>query len=212
MKFDFATYEFAGIVAPGSVVVFAILALHPAAFHFGDAAVTIVAAVIAAYVFGHLIAAVGNMCEDLKIVDALDAPRLGKLEFKHWTDEKRSYLSSDQEGTLRKLVFDRLKGDLDDPSQLKRIVKQMYTILLEEDHKYRKERLETFNGLYNFSRGLSVAFAVAFMLSAISGSWGAAAFCLVAVGLACYRVRKFNAIYARELVQQFLLLEQEMPF
>lgn len=31
--------------------------------------------------------------------------------------------------------------------------------------------------------------------------------CIVAAGLACYRLAKFNHIYSRELVQQFLLLK-----
>ena len=205
MKFDFDTYEFAGLVAPGSVVLFAILALNPAGLHLGDAAVTVVAAAVVAYVLGHLVAAVGNLSEPL--FEAFDLRRPENLKFEHWKEGKRSYLSPDQEEALRRLVVTKLAGNVDDPIQLKRIVKQMYILLLDQDHRHGKGRLETFNGLYNLSRGLAIAFVAAFVLSAVGGRWGVAAFCIAAAGLACYRVAKFNDIYSRELVQQFLLLK-----
>ena len=65
MKFDFDSFEFAGLIAPGSIIVFAIALLQPQLLRASNSAVLIAMAIVAAYVFGHLVAAVANVAEPL---------------------------------------------------------------------------------------------------------------------------------------------------
>lgn len=69
------------------------------------------------------------------------------------------------------------------------------------------ERIATFNGLFNLSRGLVVAFLVAAVLCLVAGStfWSAAA--LVAALLSLYRMRKFNGLYCKNVLQTFIALK-----
>lgn len=203
MKLDFDTYEFAGLVAPGSVVVFAALLVDPRLVAGLESPIVILGAVVAAYIMGHLVAAIGNLCEGLFAL--LGIARLERVPFAEWA--KKRYISGDQTQRFREVAGARLHGNVDKPDELFRLVKQMRLVLLEKSSEACTQRLETFNGLYNLSRGLAVAFAIAVVLCAISALWGLAVFCAVAVVLACYRVWKFNDIYARELIQQFLLLD-----
>ena len=204
MKFDFDTYEFAALVAPGAVVIFGAFLIDPNLVKGFDAPLVIVGAAVAAYVAGHLVAAIGNLCE--RLFALFGARPLERVPFAAWS--AKHYLSDNQVPQLREVAALRLQGDVDRPDELFRVVKQMRIMILKDGSEACVQRLETFNGLYNLSRGLATAFAMSTALLLASTQRLPAILCAVAAGLSCYRVWKFNRIYSRELIQQFLLLER----
>lgn len=242
-KFDFDTYEFAGLIAPGSVVVLAILLLQPWLFHFADAATLIAVAIIGSYIVGHLVAAVGNLGEK-KVFPILGVSSLQYVPLSDWRSPKRGYLSKSQEPKLRKLLAKMLKDDRDHEQQLEEqqleeyeqqldeqqldeqqpdeqqlrqqqrrqqrrmLVKRMYLVV--SDNKGHAERLDTFSGLISLSRGLTISFLFAFVLCLIARQYVAGLFCIAASYLALYRMGRFSDAYARELVQQFLLISSRV--
>lgn len=202
MKFDFDTYEFAGLIAPGSVVLLAVAMLYPQLMHSFDPAIVIAAGVVGAYVLGHLVAAIGNLVQP--IFGAFGAPRLKDLDLKRWQATKRSYLSSTQEDALESRANTMLTGSFADLVEHGLLEKQMYLALADKSHR---RRLETFNGLYNLSRGLAVSFCFALVLCLMAGRYAGALLCAATAALAVYRTRKFNHIYSVELIQRFLSLK-----
>jgi flagellar motor component MotA len=60
---EFDTFEFFGLIVPGSVVLFGFLLFDPSLVKFADPAILLVAAVVAAYILGHLLNALANICE-----------------------------------------------------------------------------------------------------------------------------------------------------
>jgi len=202
MKFDFNVFEFAGLIAPGSVVLLALTLLHPQLLRAAEPEFLIATAILTAYIFGHLVGAIGNILE--KGFRLLGIARLGSIRYDEWI--ARGYFSIDQKDRLDTLVMDNLHGSsLKEckPAQLKTLEKQMYLTACAGGHI---QRLDTFNSLYNLSRGLVVSFVIAFVMTLIVGRHDAAVFCAVAALLTVYRMRKFRDIYSRELVQQFLFL------
>jgi hypothetical protein len=207
MKFDFDTFEFAGLIAPGSVIVLAIALLQPHLLQAGDSAVLIAIAIIAAYVIGHLVAAIANAAEPLfRLLRVRD---LGSLSNEEWTS--RGCIADDQWTRFEQLVDAKLhrQWPLGGPgsTQRKTVVKQMYLAILGND---RPERVTTFDGLYNLSRGLFVAFIICVLLALVARQYTTAWLCTTAAGLSLYRMRKFKKTYSRELIQQFLLLDDSI--
>jgi hypothetical protein len=137
-------------------------------------------------------------------------------EFSRKDFENSRYISSDQLTRFYDLVESKLyrQQPLWDEDQgetvaerypkWKTAVKQMYIVVASSG---RPQRLETFEGLYNLSRGLFISFLICTLLAAFGGRYAFAVSCIVAARLAVYRSRKFKDHYSKELVQQFLLLE-----
>jgi hypothetical protein len=202
MKFDFNVFEFAGLIAPGSVVLLAVTLLHPQLLRAAEPEFLIATAILTAYIFGHLVGALGNALESP--IELLGISRLASIKYQEWTT--RGYLSDDQLPRLDDLVQTKLhRRPLAqcDSAQLKTVEKQMYLTACAGGHA---QRLDTFNSLYNLSRGLAISFAIALIVTLAAGRFDAAMFCAVAAGLTVYRMRKFRDVYSRELVQQFLFL------
>ncbi len=61
MKLDFDSFEFAGIIAPGSVIIVAIILLWPQFLNGYDSAILIALIILSAYVIGHLVSAIANL-------------------------------------------------------------------------------------------------------------------------------------------------------
>lgn len=202
MKFDFDTFEFAGLIAPGSVVVVAIVLLWPQLVHGVEAAVFVTVGIMAAYVGGHLVAAIANLAGP--VFEGIDAQDLEASSVEEWCH--KGYMLAEQRDRFKRLVgtvlFRTGLGDRD-LVERKILVKQMYLAAV----KQRGQRLDTFKGLNSLSRGLTVAFCVAVALCLIAHVYVSAALCAIAVVLAGLRVRKFNETYHRELIQEFLLLD-----
>jgi hypothetical protein len=206
---DFDTFEFAGILAPGFVVVLAILLLLPALPKADDFAMVITIAALASYVVGHLIAAIGNLVQPL--FERLGIIGLEAISYDAWITN--GYMSSDQKKRLRKLVSFRLYRtislkdaayDARKSMERRTLVKQMYLAVIGSGGT---QRVSTFDGLYSLSRGLAVSLFIAASLALYRDQLWAAAACIAGTGLAVYRMHKFKHAFSRELLQQFLLLE-----
>jgi hypothetical protein len=210
MNLDFDTFEFAGLIAPGTVVLVAIVFLERQVV-VGVPSIGVVAlGLVAAYILGHLVAALASMANPLF---GRIAPRVEALTISQWLD--RGYIGDDQVSNIKYVIETRLvrPGALDGPDerdvsvrQRRTVVKQMY---LSVARLSPENRLDMFNGLCNLARCLSVSFLIAGSLALISRQYVATGICVAASLLSMYRLRKFNDSYSRELLQQFLLPQKE---
>jgi hypothetical protein len=207
MKLDFDTFEFAGLVAPGAVIVLASLLLWPRLLMGDNATVIIVLAILASYIVGHLVAAVGNIVEP--IFERFGVLGLESCPYKEWVDP-RKYIAHDQMKRLQKLVNTNLYRDAsldweafkaNDSVERKTVVKQMYLAVVGTAN----QRVTTFDGLYSLSRGIAISLFICALAALFFGRVGPALLCLGGSGLAVYRMGKFKRVYCRELLQQFLM-------
>jgi hypothetical protein len=204
MKCDFDTFEFAGLIAPGSVIVLAFALLRPELLRAVDATLLIAIAILAAYVLGHLVAAVANVAQP--VFSRFRVQDLESLSNEEWC--KHGYVANDQWPRFESLMNTKLhrQAPLGEAgsTQRKTVVKQMYLAIFISG---RSERVSMFDGLYNLSRGLCVAFSICVLLALAARQYNPACLCAAAAALTLYRTQKFKKAYSRELIQQFLLLE-----
>jgi len=203
MNFNFDGFEFTGLIAPGSVVVIAVALLFPHVVRIGDPTVTIAVAIVVAYIVGHLVSAIGNLAE--LALQKMRPTGPASLSVGEWTGR---YISHDQEPRLHSSVRVKLHrsdfSDEADAEERRTILKQMFLAVVASGHG---QRVDTFNGLFNLSRGLAVSFFIAGILGVVSAHYQAVLWSALAIGLALFRAWKFRDAYSRELFQQFLLLE-----
>ena len=205
MKIDFDSFEFAGLIVPGSVLVFLYAYLNPQLASTIQPTLGIASGLLASYVLGHLIAAIGNFAEP--VLPYFGVHKLDDVPIKSF--ERRGYADASQIAEIEKLVQIRLRRqDLGKPNSVLRrtVIKQMYLLIAKNN---AAKRLDMFNGLHNLSRGLAVAFILAAILSATGRQYGFFAAFLVAAILTIYRSGKFKSIYSTELLQGFLLIDSD---
>ena len=208
-KFEFDTFEFVGLIAPGGMVLLAFAALHPDLLRLGDPAVVIGMLILLAYVVGNLIAAIGNAAEDLHLWECLGIKKLEALSNDDWIEKR--YISQDQLEPLKQLVRHRLhRYDLGNKGSSQRKTATRQIMLLVLGLRY-PGRVETFSGMLSLSRGLTISFIASAILALVAHQYLAAALCIGAMALAVYRMWKFEASYSRELLQRFLLLSESDP-
>ena len=209
-QFDF--YEFAGVIAPGVVILLAAGLIWPD--YLGSVQKLDVTlggfglALVLAYVAGHLLQGIGNMFEwawwKLNGGWPSDWPRHGK----------GNLLSELQLAKLQ----ERLRSDLGfsditfGPSLSAKawhpIFRQVYATVRAAG---RDDRAHTFNGNYGMFRGIVSAALVATVGILIARGWTAwplATVFLVAAALAVFRMHRFAIHYARETLVQFISLPQ----
>ena len=201
MKFDFDAFEFTGIIAPGSLLVVSFILLHLQIIRGLEGSVVLLGIVLASYVAGHIIAAIGNLFEtSLRFVGIAN---LESLPSRKWLE--RGYYAEYQEVQLSTLI--RTQGWLDFRSEgadqtarrnRRMLIKQLYQIAPNPS------RLETFTGMTSLSRGLAISFFAVLILCVIAHVYIAAIFSLGAAGLMLYRVQRFSNSFSRELIQQVL--------
>lgn len=206
--FDF--YEFAGIIAPGAVVVTGLAVLHPPLKQLvGDQGLSLGEFgifIVLAYVAGHLVQAVGNLLEWAwwKLWGGWPSDWVGR--------RKGDLLNRAQLDRLESLVEAQLglvgmKPDSDmTHKKWHPVVRQAYAAVAGAG---RAGRIETFNGNYGLCRGIASAFLAVFVLSLfqeIDQHWLERIALLVATGLSLARMHRFGVHYARELFVQFLQL------
>lgn len=198
MKLDFDTFEFAALIAPGSVVVIALALLYPQILQLAQPAALIAAGLVSAYVSGHLVAALGNLAEP---VFSAFSKRIENRNLAQWVSG--GYILEAQKSRVETLAVDLglTSFDAARPRERKIVLKQMR---LSITSGAGLDRLETFNGLYNLSRNLTIAFTVTLVLCFAFSHYAAGWLCLGAAVLALLRVAKFNAIHSVELVQTYL--------
>jgi len=163
--------------------------------------------VIISYAVGHLLAALGNVIENLYW-------RLKGGMPSNWiVGPNPRLLSSSQIAKIQALTASRLGLSVAPFAELGEsawfpIFRQIYS---DVERHGKPGRGDTFNGIYGLNRGLStatLALAVAVLILA-PDQW------LVSVGLLAvsavylYRMHRFGVHYAREIYNQFLLLPAE---
>ncbi|MCG3126043.1 MAG: hypothetical protein CHACPFDD_00871 [Phycisphaerae bacterium] len=207
--FDF--YEFAGIIAPGAVVITGVAVIHPPLKQLvGDQGLSLGEFgifVVLAYVAGHLVQAVGNLLEWCwwKLCGGWPSDWVGR--------RKGDLLNRAQLERLESVIEAQLHLPGMAPcSEMTRkkwhpVVRQAYAAVAAAG---RAGRIESFNGNYGLCRGIAAAFVVVFTLSLfqdIGQHWPERIALLVALGLALARMHRFGVHYARELFVQCLTLD-----
>jgi len=205
MKIDFDSFEFAGLIVPGSVMVFLYIYFSPQIASTIQPTLGIAAGLLASYAMGHLVAAIGNLLEP--VLPYLGVHKLDDVPSECF--ERRGYADDNQIAEIERLIQAKLgRRGLGKPNSVlrKTVVKQIYLLIAM---KNASKRLDTFNGLYNLSRGLSVAFVLSAALSAIGRQYVLVAAFLLAAMLTIYRTGKFKSLYSTELLQGFLLIDAD---
>ncbi len=207
-QFDF--YEFAGVIAPGVVVLLAAGLIWPD--YLGGIQKLDVTlggfglALLIAYVVGHLLQGVGNIFESLwwKLMGGWpsDWPRTGrgdllsKAQLAKLQDRIRSDFGFADFGFTKDLTAKAWHP----------IFRQIYAAVRAAS---RDDRAHTFNGNYGMFRGIVAAAIVSIGGILIVRGWEAWPLCgaFVAAGLlAALRMHRFAKHYARETLVQFLSL------
>jgi len=204
-------YEQVGIVTPGALFLFGMM-FYVSGLRdiFAKDSVSVGGLgifVIISYAIGHLLAALGNVIENLYWHIRGGMPS-------DWiVGPKPRLLTPAQIVKVEALIAARFGLILSPFAELTRktwfpIFRQIYSDV--EKHG-KPGRGDTFNGIYGLNRGLcaaALALAVAILIKA-PAQWG------VSLGLAgvsvvyLYRMHRFGVNYAREIYNQFLLLPPE---
>ena len=199
-------YEFAGLLAPGSLVLAGILLIYPSLkdilmsehLSFGGFGIFLIFAFIA----GHITQAIGNLLERgwWKLQNGMPT---------NWilTKDSERILSKDQQVLLKKAIIKKLKIKISDFKGIDgrtwgHITRQIFVYLNQANEP---KRIIVFNGNYGLSRGLAVGFAFITIYAAVYGA-GVSIVLLMAscMLLSLYRMNLFAIHYAKELFSSFL--------
>lgn len=210
-QFDF--YEFAGVIAPGTVVLVAAGLIWPD-FLGGIQKLDVSLGgfglvLLLAYIAGHLLQAVGNVLESVwwKVNGGWpsDWPRTGKGGLL-----SEPQLAQLQERIRSNLGFADVTLGPNLPSKSWHpIFRQIYAMVRAAG---RDDRAHTFNGNYGMFRGIAsaaIVAAIAVMVPRDWERWPLAAAFLAAAGLAVIRMHRFAKHYARETYVQFLNMPRD---
>jgi len=208
-KFSF--YEQVGIVIPGALFLFGIMFYVPELRNIlakdGVSVGGLGVFIIISYAIGHLLAALGNIIENLYW------NMKGGMPSNWIVGPTPRLLSSSQITKVEILTAARLGLNIPPFAELKAktwfpIFRQIYSDV--EKHG-KSDRGNTFNGNYGLNRGLcSAALALAAAILIISPSQWAVSLVLVGISLIyLFRMHRFGEHYAREIYNQFLLLPLE---
>ena len=208
-KFSF--YEQVGIVIPGSVFLFGALFYFPELRSFfakdGINLGGLGLFMLLAYATGHLLGAVGN------IVESIYWKTRGGMPTNWIIGPKPRLLSSPQIARVEALIKARLGIDISPLATL--VISEWYPVsrqlYSDVDRHGKPNRIDTFNGNYGLSRGLSAAmFSLAAMSMILDRNHLLITLSLVLAGAVyLYRMHRFGVHYARELYNQFLLLPSD---
>ncbi len=201
-------YEQVGIVIPGSVLLVGLLFYFPAlnallakdGVTLGQFGIFL----LLSYAAGHLIAAIGNLVENLlwRLTGGMPSDWVTKPD--------ASLLSSQQVDLLERKVRSRLGMTIDKVRGLDRkiwwpISRQIYADVAKNG---KPERIDTFNGNYGLNRGLSAACLALACVAALQAHWPVTIGLIVLSGVYVYRAYRFGMHYGRELYLQFLVLNE----
>lgn len=210
-KFDF--YEFAGVIAPGVVVLLAAGLIWPD--YLGSVQKLDVTlggfglALLLAYVAGHLLQAVGNLLEAVfwKVLGGWpsDWPRTGKGNL-----ISQPQIAKLQEHVRTCLGYDDFSfGPELTAKAWHPVFRQIYAAVRAAG---RDDRAHTFNGNYGMFRGIAAAALVSTSAILVTQGWHSWPLCLsflVAAALAILRMHRFAKHYVRETLVQFISLPQK---
>lgn len=207
MSEKFNSYEYIAVVAPGSILVTGLAALYcyngqkltKDEFGVGDLGIFL----ILAFVFGHLIQAVGNWIEWIfwKINRGMPT---------NWVIQpNRSLLSRSQIERLKDLIQHDFNQDLLTVSE-----KEWFSITREINSKIKvegcAERLDSFNRAYGLLRGIAAAFLILGTLIVVKdwAQWKIAVMMFIFSSFGLSRMHRFGVHYGRELFVSYLTLKR----
>ena len=201
-------YEQISIVTPGSVFLFGIMFYIPElkdilakeGFSIGGLGIFI----IIAFATGHLLAALGNIIENIYWQFHGGTPS-------NWiAGINPRLLSVPQINKIEILIATRFEIKIPPISEFaikdwSPIFRQIYS---DVEANGKPKRANTFNGNYGLNRGLcAAAFALSIFIIIISYDQWTISLTLLIVGLIyLYRMHRFGVHYAKEIYNQFLLL------
>lgn len=201
----FDQYEFAGILAPGTVALVGAAFVFPAVAGdltslIGPGAIIIF--LILAYVAGHLVQAVGNALEyTWRLATGgrpSDWPRQGKA----------GIISAEQAERLNKIINKDFHINAKSLAEIgedtwRGLVREMYAAIAAHN---RAQRIDVFNGNYGLNRGIAAALLVLALEILLSNwhNWPSAALAILGTVIALARMHRFSKYYAKELFVQFL--------
>jgi hypothetical protein len=199
-------YEQVGIVIPGAVLLFGLLQFFPALRTlFGADGVSLGELGIfflLAYAAGHLVAAVGNVGENI-------GWRISGGMPSDWVIKTSTNLISPQQlELLDARVRSRLAIDVLSVRGLAQkvwrpISRQLYADVMRNG---KPDRIDTFNGNYGLNRGLAASTLLLAGVAASKAHWAVGSVLIAASAIYGYRAYRFGVHYARELYVQFLAL------
>lgn len=206
MKERYNSYDYIGVIAPGTVVVFVLTVHYPALrtllVNDGITVGGLGLFVLLAFITGHLLQAVGN------IYEALLWKPFGGIPSNWIVSDKQSLVSKDQKEKIRSFLMNRY-GDFDWQTVSSKdwysISRELYKII---EAKGDIQRIEVFNRNYGLMRGVASAFAVASFLIAfiLDSPVEYILYSVLGLALATARMYRFGVHYAREVYVSFLAL------
>jgi hypothetical protein len=200
---EFSFYDFAGVVAPGALVLFGSAYLLPAVgdlravFQMELGGLGVFA--LLAYVAGHLAQAIGNLMESAYWKAWGGMPSVWVL--------RGELLSTVQLDRLGAVVRERLGIPSlreSNPSVWLAATREIYASVAAGG---RAARVDTFNGNYGMMRGTAAAAVVLLAIAVATrglSAWRIEVALLVVAAVAAYRMHRFAVHYSRELFVQYL--------
>lgn len=196
----FDAYEYVGVIVPGSVVVFVSVQLFPTlgpaltgSLSLGDFGLML----ILSLVVGHLLQAFGNGYENIVWRIAGGMPTTWPAQ------EGKSLLAESQIKRLETRLKEDFDARLEDLGDGRGMARELFVRVRCHGSI---DRIETFNRSYGLLRGIASAFLVSAILVLIASPalWKASLLCVLACGIATYRMVRFGQHYARELFAEYL--------
>jgi len=215
-KFD--QFDFIAYLAPGGLLLLAYCILwRPHSLPFGDAT-TAVAFAIASYAVGHMAGALGAALE-LLIFRRIGPRALAGKNSEAWivrnldSDQTERFIALLETRLLRVVPGHELKNI--DYRHWRNIARQIY---IDTASQGRARRVDIFNRLYAFYRGLAAASSITVLMLVVFSleRWDLSPLwylipLLAVVGGCASQMRSFTRLYTSELLQQFLLLPKNSP-
>lgn len=199
-KPQFNTYEYIGIIAPGSVLCLGIIMIWPEAkeiffnesFTVGELGLFI----IISYVVGHILQSVGNVIEKILWFFFGGMPT-------NWVLKKNQKLISHQQ---KKKLATKTNQNLEDISakDWQPFVREMY---IDIEKAGRTNRIDSFNKSYGLLRGIASSFLVlaTAILIHLPENWKVSLW-MFGLGFipAVLRMFRFGKLYGRELIIEYI--------
>lgn len=207
MNAKFDAYEYAGVIAPGAIAIFAAALIYPDIRQLTIGTEATIGGlgmfVLMSYVFGHLLQGAGNVIEWLIWLPFGGMPTQWVLK------QSQSLIAPVQRdkllGKVKKRHEDFDPGAVSATREWISITREMYVIVRQAD---QTARIDAFNRTYGLMRGMIAGLLLAALLClAVTPSQDSIALLLVfGAAIAAIRMFHFGVLYARELLVTFSLL------
>lgn len=209
MSVQFDTYEYAGVITPGAIVVFsASLIIPELKAYMADGGITIGGLgifLVLSFVTGHLLQGFGNLLEKIVWLPCGGMPT-------YWVLKKKQRILDPHQ--VRKL-FSAIAALYPsfDPAAIKR-QSEWYSVTRELYARIKAanaaDRIDAFNRTYGLLRGVATSLIivgiVGFVFDLVAWRW--LVLLTIAAAVAIYRMCVFGIHYSRELFVTYLSLER----